>query len=312
MTPSGQPGGESASSGPDLSASRIIAILGPGLLGGSIAMAVKKRLPGSQVRIWARRPDAVSDLQKQGLCSLATTSVIEAAQGSSLIVLAVPVDAMPALAREIATAATAPGCIVTDVGSVKGGVVSALEAALHGTAIRFVGSHPMAGSEKTGISAARADLFEGARCLVTPTGLTDPAALADTISFWKALGCEVLPPMSPAEHDRKVARISHLPHLLAAVATLAALRKDASVLECGGNGFRDTTRVAAGDPGLWAGIVKANRAEVAAALRDARERLAELLEMVDGMNDEALRRFLAEAKALRDRLPAGRSKHGDD
>lgn len=295
-----------------MSGSRIITILGPGLLGGSLAMALKKRLPGSEVRIWARRPEAAAEVANRKLCSLATTSVSEAVDRSEFIVLATPIEAMPALAAEIAASKAAPGCIVTDVGSVKGGVVSALEPLLQGSGLRFAGSHPMAGSEKTGLSAARADLFDGAKCLVTRTEMTDPAALAETISFWTMLGCEVLPPMSPAEHDRKAARISHLPHLLAAVTTLAALRSDGSALECSGNGFRDTTRVAAGDPDLWAGIIKANRAETAAALRDAGDQLAELLEMVEGLNEGALRRFLAEAKALRDRLPAGRSKHGDD
>ena len=218
---------------------------------------------------------------------------------------------MPDLARQIAACDLPPGCIVTDVGSVKGTVVSALEPIFAGTRAAFAGSHPMAGSEKAGIESARADLFEGASCIVTPTPDTDSSAVERVTKFWTALGCQVLT-MSPQEHDRKAARISHLPHVMAAITTLAALRANPDALPCAGTGFRDTTRVAGGDPALWTGILLANKTEVTAALREALGTTRELLEIVEGMDEEKLRLFLAGAKNLRDRLTAGASAYGND
>jgi prephenate dehydrogenase len=157
----------------------------------------------------------------------------------------------------------------------------------------------MAGSERTGIDAARANLFERAACLLTPTAQTRPADLARLREFWSALGCRLLE-FGPDEHDEKVARISHLPHMMAAVTTLAALRGDPSAVSCVAGGFRDTTRVSAGDPGLWTGIAMGNRPALIAQLREAAAALTELIGILDDSDEAALRQFLAEAKALRD------------
>lgn len=289
----------------------IVAVFGPGLLGGSLAMAIRGRLPGAEVRIWARRPQAVLDIRERKLAALATDSICEAATGAGLIVLATPIGVMPELGRQIAGCDLAAGCVVTDVGSVKAPVVARLEPAFANSAASFVGSHPMAGSDKAGIDAAREDLFAGAVCLVTPTETTKPEALERTEAFWQALGCRVRR-MSPAEHDRTVARISHLPHLMAAITAITALRKDPEAGQCSGNGLRDTTRVAGGDPALWAGILFENRTEMLTSLRDAAGTMREVLEMLEGMDEMKLRRFLDEAKALRDRVLAGRTQHGDD
>lgn len=287
----------------------VVAILGPGLLGGSLALALRRRLPEASVRIWARRDAAVREILDRGLADCATSSVIDAVDGASLVILATPVGVMAELTGQVLQGRLRPGCTVTDVGSVKGSVVAALEPLFAGGGAHFVGSHPMAGSEKAGLGAAREDLFDGAACIVTPTAGTNATALEQVTSFWRLLGCSVLQ-MSAAEHDRRVARISHLPHVMAAITTLAALRADPSALPCAGNGFRDTTRVAAGDPALWSGILLENRAEVAASLRDALDTTRELLEMVEGMDEEKLRLLLAEARSLRERLSAGGPAHG--
>lgn len=207
---------------------------------------------------------------------------------------------MPGLATQIALADLAINALVTDVGSVKGSVVRALAPIL---GQRFIGSHPMAGSEKTGIDAARADLFQSSTCLLTPEEATDPSALKRLRDFWQLLGCRVIE-MSPEQHDEKVARISHLPHMMAAVTTLAALRTDPSAVACVANGFRDTTRVAGGDPGLWTGIALENRDALLAQLHSASETLTELLEILGKPDEEELRRFLAEAQSLRGTVPA--------
>lgn len=286
-----------------MSPERLITIYGPGLLGGSLALAIRQRFPGVKLRLWARRAAAEDGIRARGIDAEFFTDATAAAHGASLIILCTPVETMATLAQQIALAELPDDCLITDVGSVKGKVVSELEPIL-GT--RFIGSHPMAGSEKTGIDVARANLFENAACLLTPTepGCPQPAALLDRLRhFWKTLGCRVLE-MSPEDHDIKVARISHLPHMMAAITTLAALRTDPSAVACMAGGFRDTTRIAGGDPGLWTGIALGNRAALTAQLREASATLTELLEILDKPDEEALRRFLAEAKALRDTVPA--------
>lgn len=278
-----------------------LAILGPGLLGGSVALAARRCWPELKIHLWARRAKAVAQVRAMGLADVVSTDLSQVVAGASLIVLATPIEVMPDLAEQMVELPLEAGAVVTDVGSVKGFVVERLEPIFRGRAAAFVGSHPMAGSERAGIEAAREDLFEKAACLVTPTAATHPAAVERVRKFWQGLGCRVME-MTPQQHDREVARVSHLPHLLAAVTTKAGVAKDPGVLRCAGNGFRDTTRVAAGDPGLWTGIVMQNRDEILAAVRDAVGEMGELLEMLQTLDEDKLRQWFAEAKSLRDRL----------
>jgi len=286
-----------------VSLERSIAILSPGLLGGSLAKTIQQRMPGLELRIWARREEAVLEVKRDLPATIASTSIAETIRGASLAVLCMPIQHMPGIAQQIAGCELADDLIVTDVGSVKGSVVAALEPIFAGTKAAFIGSHPMAGSQRTGLANASGDLFHRAACLLTPTATTQRIHLDRLRAFWIKLGCR-LREMTPQEHDRTVARISHLPHTMAVLTTLAALGKDASVLDSSAGGFRDTTRVAGGDPEMWAGILLQNRAEVIAALQDASGAMRELLEMLQTMDEEALRRFLTQAKALRDLLPA--------
>lgn len=278
----------------------IITIYGPGLLGGSLALALQQQVPQSKLRLWARREAAAQGILDRGIKAEFYTDATAAAVGASLIILCTPVETMASLAQQIIQAELSPDCIVTDVGSVKGSVVQAL-LPIFGS--RFIGSHPMAGSEKTGIEAARADLFQNAVCLVTPSAEAPTQALPRLRDFWQILGCRVLE-MSPEEHDVKVARISHLPHMMAVVTTLAALRTDPEAIACVANGFRDTTRVSGGDPGLWTGIAMENRPALLAQLQTASDTLTELLEILSKPDEEELRRFLAEAQSLRRTVPA--------
>jgi prephenate dehydrogenase len=276
-----------------------ITVLGPGLLGGSLLMALRQRHPQARLQVWARRAESVQEVLSRKIADHASMEIASACEGADLIVLCTTVDSMGTLAKEIVAAKTAPNCVVTDVGSVKGPVVDALEEVLLKSGCQFIGSHPMAGSERAGLEAARADLFEGFVCVLTPTLFTTDHALQCARWLWTLLGCRLLE-MPPDEHDRKAARISHLAHLTAVITTLAALRPDISAADCAGNGFRDTTRIAAGDPSMWTGIVGQNRAEVLAALQDASEALAELLEAVESRDDKGLLQLLREAKHLRD------------
>jgi prephenate dehydrogenase len=249
-----------------------IAIFGPGLMGGSLLMALRQRSPQMRLRVWGRRPEALTELQHQGLADACSTDAAEIARGADFAVLCVPVDKLAETARAAAPG-VGPGCIVTDVGSVKGAVVAELEEifSAHGN---FVGSHPMCGSEASGITAARADLYENALCVVTPTGRSRPEATRRTENFWQSVGCRILS-LTPAAHDRAAALVSHVPHVAsAALVGLLADEPDETAAMCAG-GFRDTTRVAAGSPELWAAILCRNREETERGL----EKLSEVLDL---------------------------------
>ena len=275
---------------------KTLAIIGPGLLGGSIALAAR-RAGGWRTALWARRAAAVAEIAALGIADAASTDLRAIVAGADLVVLCVPIGAMPALAREIADAIS-DRTIVTDVGSVKASVVAELGAIFHGRG-RFVGSHPMAGSEQTGIGAARAELFDGAACIVTPDAATDAGALAEVRAFWQTLGARVLE-VAPAAHDEIVALVSHLPHLLAATLVQTVLAENARAFEFCGPGFRDTTRVAAGPPAMWAEILRTNRDAVRKSAEAMIEKLRGIITLLG--QDEPMTAFLTQAKAQRDRL----------
>jgi prephenate dehydrogenase len=277
-----------------------VAILGPGLLGGSLALALRARSK-SFVSVWARREEAVEEIGREEVADFASTNLLAVASDADLVVLCTPIGVMPGLARQLAKVVR-PQTLITDVGSVKGPVVSNLSAIFDGGA-QFVGSHPMAGSEQTGIQAARADLFADAVCIVTPETETDPAAVARISAFWEALGCTVRH-LSPEDHDAVVALVSHLPHLLAAVliSTISEAHRDA--FNFCGPGFRDTTRVASGPPGMWAEILQLNRIAVRKSAEAVIEKLREIITLLDSNPaDPAMHAFLTHAKTERDRLP---------
>jgi len=280
-----------------------LAILGPGLLGGSIALAARAR-GGFGVSLWARRPEAVAEVERLQIADRATSDLRAAVADASLIVLCVPVGAMPALAAQIVEVMPVDA-IVTDVGSVKGTVCAEL-AAIFRDRGRFVGSHPMAGSDQTGIAFARADLFAGAAAIVTPRADSDPAALAQVAAFWELLGARVLQ-VAPAEHDRIVALISHLPHLLAAVLVETVASEDPAAFDFCGPGFRDTTRVAGGPPAMWAEILRTNSTAVRAATEALIEKLRGIATLLD--RDRPMTEFLTQAKTQRDRLRLPKTPH---
>ena len=276
-----------------------IAILGPGLIGGSIALALR-RAGGSHVTLWARRAEAVSEIIAAGCADSATDDLSAAVNGADLVVLCVPVGAMAAVAEKIAPVISR-GCPVTDVGSVKASVLAELCPIFSGRG-HFIGSHPMAGSEHTGFSAARVNLFDGATCIVTPETDTDPVALAAVCEFWKGIGSRVVE-LPAAEHDECVALVSHLPHLLAATLVNTVAEKNAHAFRVVGPGFRDTTRVAAGPPDLWREILRENSAAVLPAIDALIAKLAEFRQTLalggDGRETHGL---LAAARAARERI----------
>jgi prephenate dehydrogenase len=276
-----------------------VSILGGGLLGGSLALALGRRPERVDVRLWCRRPAATSAALGRGIRG-ATGDLAAAVKDAELLVLAVPVGAMPDLLAAALAAGLPDACLVTDVGSVKQLPQQTLPPLLASQGAGFIGSHPMAGSEKTGVAAADPGLFEGTACLLTNDG-DAPASLAERLErFWRGLGCDTSW-WSAAAHDALVARISHLPHLLAASAARVCV---GSVEEtaCAGNGLRDTTRVASGEPGMWAEILLENRAALLGPLRESIADLAEILAMLEASDPDSVREWLATAKSRRDTL----------
>jgi cyclohexadieny/prephenate dehydrogenase len=247
-----------------------IAILAPGLLGASVARAARHLGAAKRTVIWARRPEVRLQLKDQPWCDAVAATPAEAVKGAQLVVICAPVDQIVALAQQIAPALDA-GAIVTDVGSVKGEICrlshKTLPAGRH-----FVGSHPMAGSEKTGWEHGREDLFQGRVTFVTPLPETDPKAAEQVVAFWQALGSDAVT-FEPDAHDEIVAHISHLPQVLASTLCATLAKKDVRWRNYSGGGLRDTTRIAGSDPKLWKTILEQNRDEVLRALRAYQEEL---------------------------------------
>ena len=266
-----------------------ISILGPGLLGGSVGLAAKQA--GYKAVLWGRRAERVEAAKALGLDS--TTDLRTAVVEADLVVLAVPVGAMDGLCQLLKSELN-DVALVTDVGSVKS--LPHEVAGRHG--LPFMGSHPMAGSEQTGIEAARVDLFQGAACAITNGEGRNDEKVAALAEFWQDLGCQVFE-LGVEDHDRAVARISHLPHAMAVVTASAGLRyPDDGLLAAGG--FRDTTRVASGDPAMWAEIMIENREAVSDALQDAVHELREMLAHLAESDQKGLERYLAVVKDRKD------------
>jgi prephenate dehydrogenase len=278
-----------------------ISILGGGLLGGSLALALGESLPAARVRLWARKRETVETALRLGIAG-ANGDLADAVDAAELVILAVPVGSMPMLVSQALDAGLPDGCIITDVGSVKRAPHLSIPPLIEGRGIEFIGSHPMAGSERNGLEAATADLFRNAACLLTNDHNAAAPRTAVVESLWQAVGCRTAW-MSASIHDELVARISHLPHVLAASGARICI-KDASEGRFGGGGLRDTTRVASGNPEMWAEILTENREALLGPIRETLADLAGILAILEAGDQEATRQWLAAAKHQRDLLQA--------
>lgn len=277
-----------------------IAILGPGLLGGSLALDLAA-LGAVDLRLWGRREETRAEAATLGLADHFTTDLEAAVKGAGLVVLATPVGAMPDLAARVARA-TIPPALVTDMGSVKAVVERATAPVLRGAGIPFIGSHPMCGSEQKGLAAARRGLFSGAMCLLTPASGEDPRVLARLRGFWSALGCR-LAEISPDAHDHAVARISHLPHLAAALLAETAAGGRPDLLAYAAGGFRDSTRVASGPVEMWTEILLENRIALAPLMRQLSTAATAAAAALESADESAIRQCLQNGRDARKGLP---------
>jgi len=277
-----------------------VTLVGVGLLGGSLGLALKRRRLAGSVAGFVRRAASVRECVKLGAVDWATRDLRSAVDGAELIVLCTPIAQMRPLVKRMIPSLRR-GAIVTDVGSVKGSVVRDLESLFVGSGAYFVGSHPMAGAEKTGVTAARADLFVNAVCVLTPTHRSDRSAVRKVEALWKSVGSRVLR-LRPDLHDDLVSRSSHLPHVVAAELANYVLRpghpKEQAAL-CA-NGFRDTTRIASGSPEMWRDIALANRQNLTRSVEDFIRELQTFKRALRANREEEIARFFEKAKQRRD------------
>lgn len=277
-----------------------ITLVGVGLLGGSLGLAIKRRRLAETVTGFVRRAASVGECERSGAVDKATRDLQLAVDGAELVVLCTPLAQMRLLAQQMLPSLK-PGVIVTDVGSVKSSVVRELETLVSRRGAHFVGGHPMAGAEKTGVGAASAGLFVNAVCVLTPTARTDKSATRKVEQLWKQVGARTLR-LAPEEHDKLVSRSSHLPHVMAAeLANYVLSPKHAK--EQGrlcANGFRDTTRIASGSPEMWRDIALANRKNLLRALDAFVKDLETFRFALAKGNDEAVAKFFEKAKRRRD------------
>ncbi len=277
-----------------------LAIVGVGLLGGSVAKAVRAGGLAREIVGVGRDEARLGTALRDGALDRVTTDLDAGVSDADFVLLAVPVLAVEALLPRVWWAAP-DGATVTDVASTKAGIVRVADQLAARRALAFVGSHPMAGSERSGYGVARADLFRAATVIVTPTDRTEPRAVKAVTEFWEAMGARVSA-LDALTHDQAVAAISHLPHLVACALVDGVTRFEPAAVELAARGFKDTTRIAASDPDVWTEIFLANRAALATSLDAFRRALAELERCVTRGSAAELRAALARIKAAREAM----------
>lgn len=282
-----------------------VAIVGVGLIGGSLGMILKQEKMADEIVGIGRRVENLKTAVALRAIDRYVTESEEGIRGADLIVLATPVDTYERHVREWHPWLRG-GAIVTDVGSVKGSLVERVEQLLPSN-VRFVGGHPIAGKEKTGVAAGSATLFRQARCILTPTAKTDTMALQQIRTMWEIAGSIVLT-MDPHLHDRVLGAVSHLPHVVAfgLINALTEIQRratpDVDLLTYGGGGLRDTTRIAASSPEMWRDICIWNKENLVGMLEDFEAQIRHLKLLIQKGDRMGLEQEFERAKTARERL----------
>lgn len=279
-----------------------LAIIGVGLIGGSLARILREQGEVGEIVGIGRGEANLRKAVELGVVDSYSLDPAVGVAGADLVFLATPVCSIPSIVAEIAPHLAA-GCVVTDGGSVKEEIVSACEP-LMPPGVHFVGGHPIAGTEHSGVEASFASLYAGKRCIVTPTSRTCPDALAKVVRMWEFAGSEVVV-MGTEKHDRVVAAISHLPHMVAYSLVNAVGgydRFDENIIRYSAGGFRDFTRIASSDPAMWRDIALMNREAVIEMMDHFAKYFASLRELVAEADGQALERFFRESKESRDSI----------
>jgi prephenate dehydrogenase len=274
---------------------RQVTVIGLGLLGASVALSVSRKLDGVRCVGYSHRAATRRKARQMEVADEVAEGIAEAVAGADMVVLATPIRTFRAIMEEIGKGLS-KGCIVTDVGSTKclphKWAGQTLPKGVH-----YVGSHPIAGSEKRGVEFARDDLLYGANCIVTRTGETSASAVATVKRFWSALGCKVAT-MEPQRHDRIYADVSHMPHI-AAAALVNAVAFDE--LKFAGKGFIDTSRIASGPANIWADILLTNE-NLCGAIDRMSEELGKLRQAIVDGDEQGIYELLEKARRMREAL----------
>lgn len=269
-----------------------VAIIGAGLIGGSLALALKRHRIAGRVIGVARRRRTLRLAKKIGAIDIGSQD-INNVRHADLIILAMPVNTIISMADKLSRLVK-PDSIVTDVGSTKKEIVSKLENLFP----NYVGAHPLAGSQKSGIRYACAEMFKDSLCVLTPTPRTKNYALKKITKLWKEVGAEVVL-ASPQQHDKAISFVSHLPHLVAFSLIDVIPRR---YLRLAASGLKDTTRIASSDPHLWQDIFMTNRGPILKALKEYEKRLNRLKGLLLKNDKKGLYRLMTQAKRKRDSL----------
>ena len=278
-----------------------LCIIGVGLIGGSLARALRAAGQVREIVGYGRRPNALQRAVELGVIDHAEVTLAAAVQGADIVVLAVPVGAMAGILAELGRLSF--DGIVTDAGSTKGNVVAAARTALGARFPYFIPGHPIAGTEQSGVEASQANLFRGRRVILTPASETNAQALGRVRALWEAAGAEVSE-MSAEEHDHILAASSHLPHMLAYLLMDLLVRRDdhRTVFAASAGGLRDVTRIAASDPVMWRDICLANREALLVVLAQYRDEFGALMAAIERGDAKWLEDTFMRAKRARDAL----------
>lgn len=274
-----------------------VTILGVGLIGASFALAMKRRKLCGHITGFGRSEERLTRAKELGIVDSFDLDPSKASFGSDLVLFSMPVGLFTGIAREIKDSLK-EGAVVSDAGSIKGSLVHEMERILSDKA-PFVGAHPIAGSEQSGVDAADADLFEKRRCVITPSDVTKRAALDTLTELWHSLGADVIL-MTPDEHDRVFGAVSHLPHIIAYELMNSIDELNHAYLAYAGQGFLDSTRIAASSPEVWRDICIGNRANLIQFLDTVMERLERVKGYLVRSDAGSLEREFSQAKTLRD------------
>lgn len=277
-----------------------VTIIGPGLLGASIAMSLKKKGIAREIWVWLRNEQKKELCEQSDWCDRALIDLQDAVGDSDLVILCTPVELILDQLTQV-SGWLKPGCIVTDVGSLKKGICQRADEVFKDKLIYFVGSHPMAGSEKTGMKFASSSMLEKKNCIVTPTEQTNLKYLNKITRMWEMLDMKVTH-KTPDLHDEIVGWISHLPHLIASVLINTVGEKDSTWMDLSGNGLKDTTRIASGNPTMWKEILVGNRINLNKSIDHLIENLKSIKVALASEDSGKINKLLHSAKIKRDHL----------
>ena len=278
-----------------------IALLGLGLMGSSLGLALKQRGFKGEILAYARREETRLLALEKGVVDTTFSDPQAAVKDADIVVVCVPIWTIAKLIEEILPALK-PSAIVTDVGSTKSKLLETMEPLFESSSAHFIGSHPIAGSEKTGIEAGDPQLYQNRLTIICPTNQTPESARETLSALWKSVGSEVLE-MTPENHDAMLAATSHLPHMVAAaLARSVAGTNPAEKANFCGAGFKDTTRVASGSPDMWVDIIDTNRVALAQELEHFHDELKSLIQILREGNSNDIRQWLQEAASARNQI----------